>query len=64
MLQLHVKSKPHKKRYVLSRVDLIPARLRELKEVPYTLAEANAAGGCGTSDFYQNKIAQTTLLNQ
>ena len=27
-------------------------RLKELKDKPYTLEEANAAGGCGSNDFY------------
>jgi bud site selection protein 20 len=45
VLEEHNKSKPHKK------------RLRELKTKPYTLEEANAAGGCGTNDFYlQNNL--------
>jgi bud site selection protein 20 len=39
-LKVHVKSKQHKK------------RLRELKNKPFTLEEAMAAGGCGSNDFY------------
>lgn len=42
ILQAHLKDKSHKK------------RLRQLKERPYTLEEANAAGGCGSNDFYIN----------
>lgn len=45
VLEQHYKSKAHKK------------RLKELKTKPYTLEEANAAGGCGSNDFYlQNQV--------
>ena len=47
VLSLHRLGKPHKK------------RLRQLKVKPYTLEEANAAGGCNSNQFYS---AQHTLL--
>lgn len=40
VLEAHLRSKSHKK------------RVKELKDKPYTLEEAQAAGGAGSNDFY------------
>ena len=58
VLDTHFKSKPHKRRYkhtyfsIIVNVITIINRLKELKDKPYTLEEASAAGGCGSNDFY------------
>ncbi|CAJ0937341.1 unnamed protein product, partial [Mesorhabditis belari] len=52
-LSLHQKSKLHKQ------------QLRRLKEVPYTIAEAEAAGGVGVVPFIKNLTpAEVTRINK
>ncbi len=45
VLEEHVGTRSHRR------------RLKLLKETPYTLEEAAAAGGCGANDFYTRRAA-------
>lgn len=53
MLDAHKLTKTHRR------------RLRELKDKPYTVEEAYAAGGAGSNDFYMKnpQVMKKTVAN-